>query len=349
MMEQSPLQATVDYSRPGKQHGHLRVPYSYNLAGWANLLIPITVIQNGRGPTALVSGGNHGDEYPGQIAIMKLCREIEPAQVQGRLILLPSLNYPACKVSQRLSPLDGKNMNRAFPGNPVGTMTDMIADYLTRVLFPLADLVVDIHTGGRSMDFVPCTSLHLVDDPHQRAAMVAGTAAWNAPFSLFYTDIAGTGLLPGEAERQGKFVITCEMGGTECVSPAIHQLTISGLRNVLAYFKILQEPVHSRADLGLPPTQWLQALGRENYLFAPESGLWENIVPLGSQVRQGEPLGRLHFLERPDREPLVIPAECDGVLIAVRSPVLTSQGDCVASVAYEASPELLLNPAAGAP
>src|SRR5215813_3110065 len=105
-MEQSQLRATVEFDRPGKQHGHLCVPYSYNLGGWSNLLVPITVIKNGNGPTALVLGGNHGDEYPGPIAILKLMRELQPDQVTGRLILLPTINQPAAKAATRLSPLD---------------------------------------------------------------------------------------------------------------------------------------------------------------------------------------------------------------------------------------------------
>lgn len=340
-MPPSPIHATVDFNKPGKQHGHLIVPYSYNLGGWAGIMVPITVIQNGSGKTALASGGNHGDEYAGQIAIMKLCRDIQPQDVSGRLILIPSLNYPACQASQRLSPIDGKNMNRVFPGNPAGTPTEIIAHYMTTVLFPLADIVIDIHAGGRSMDFTSCTSLHLVSNPEQCRQMVEGTEAWNTDFSLCYTDIAGTGLLPGEAENQGKVVVTCEMGGTECIPPAIHALTLNGLRNVFVHFGILRGEKQTRQSLGLAPTRWLQALGRENYLFAPESGLWENLVELKSTVKKGQPIGRLHFLERTEREPLIIKSECAGVLIATRAPTMTSQGDCVASIAYEVAREKL--------
>src|ERR1700749_4429750 len=100
----SPIHATVDFDRPGKQHGHLCVPYSYNMAGWANLLIPCTVISGTAGRTALVMAGNHGDEYPGQVAIMRLLRELEPADVTGRLILIPAINMPAAKAATRLSP-----------------------------------------------------------------------------------------------------------------------------------------------------------------------------------------------------------------------------------------------------
>ena len=72
------IRATVDYSLQGRQFGHLYIPYSYNLAGWANLMVPIAVINNGPGPTALVLAGNHGDEYPGQVAVMRLHRKLQP-------------------------------------------------------------------------------------------------------------------------------------------------------------------------------------------------------------------------------------------------------------------------------
>src|SRR5262245_51589453 len=227
------ISSSVDFSKPGLQHGHLFIPYSYNLGGWANLMVPVTVLSQGDGPTALVMAGNHGDEYPGQVAILRMCRETNVDDVTGRLILVPCLNMPASKAMTRLSPLDGKNFNRCFPGDPSGTVSEMLADYLTTVLFPLADLVVDIHTGGRSMDFVPCAHMHLVPDREQRQKMIAGTEAWGSDLAFIYADVAGTGLLPVEAERQGKTVITTEMGGGEPVTTAVHRLTQSGLNNVL--------------------------------------------------------------------------------------------------------------------
>jgi N-alpha-acetyl-L-2,4-diaminobutyrate deacetylase len=121
--------------------------------------------------------GNHGDEYPGQVAILRLMRELRPEQVKGRVILIPALNLPASKAATRLSPLDGRNLNRSFPGKADGTVTEMIAHYLTTVLFPFADIVIDIHTGGRSVDFVPCAHMHLVPAGPQREAMLSGCLA----------------------------------------------------------------------------------------------------------------------------------------------------------------------------
>lgn len=342
-MPATQIHATVDFARAGKQQGHLCVPYSYNLAGWANLLLPTSVIHNGAGPTALVMAGNHGDEYPGQVAILRLMRELDrsPSLVRGRVILIPVLNMPAAKAATRLSPLDGKNLNRSFPGKADGTPTEMIADYLTTVLFPLADIVIDIHTGGRGVDFYPCAHMHLVEDRQQRRRMVEGTLAWNTDFAFLYADIAGTGLLPVEAERQGKTVITTEMGGGEPVSAEVHRITQHGLRNVLVNFGLIEGKKVTRAEQNLPPTRWVQALRRDDYRFAPESGIYETLLPLGAEVTAGEPVGLVHFLERPDREPTTVTANTAGVLLATRGPSLVSQGDCVACIAHDVEPGVL--------
>jgi predicted deacylase len=336
------IHTTIDFGRPGKQHGYLQVPYSYNLAGWANLMIPVSVVNHGSGPTVLVLAGNHGDEYQGQVAIMKLARGLEASAVHGRIILIPCLNMPAAKVGTRLSPLDGKNLNRCFPGQAEGTVTEVIADFLTRVLFPIADVVIDIHSGGRSMLFVPCSHMHLVPDRIQRKKMMEAMLAWNTDFSFLYADIAGTGLLPVEAENQGKIVITTEMGGGEAIPAQVHQLTQKGLRNVLVHVGVLDGEEETREGLGKPPAILVQALHRENYLLTPESGIFEVAVELGTEVSSDEPIGWIHFLERPDRAPEIVLAKTEGYLVCFRAPSLTQQGDCVAVIAQAVDPNTLL-------
>jgi N-alpha-acetyl-L-2,4-diaminobutyrate deacetylase len=332
------LFATLDWERPGKQQGFLQAPYSHDLGGWANVMIPVTAVAHGRGPTVLVLGGNHGDEYQGQIAAMKLARELTPEMVAGRILLIPSLNVPAARAATRLSPLDGMNMNRAFPGSSEGPVTSQVAHYLRTVLFPLCDVVIDIHSGGRSMEFVPCGHMHLVADRAQRLAMRDAMLAWNTDFTLLYTDIAGSGLLPTEAENQGKLVVTAELGGGEAIPARIHRLADSGLRNVLRHVGVLVGAVQTRASLGLPPSLMTQALDRDDYLLAPESGIFELVVDLGTAVAKSDVVGAIHHLERPDREPEPIRAASAGYLVAVRAPCLTRQGDCVAVVAQPVDP-----------
>jgi len=334
---------SINFDKPGKQQGFLQIPYSHNLGGWANVMIPITVVSAGKGPTALILGGNHGDEYQGQIAAMNLARELDPAWVSGRIILIPSLNFPAARAATRLSPLDGMNLNRAFPGDAEGPVTSQIAHFLRTQLFPMSDVVIDIHSGGRSMEFVPCSHMHLVPDRDQRARMFDAMLAWGTDFAFLYADIAGTGLLPVEAENQGKLVVTTELGGGEAIPASVHRIARSGLRNVLIHVGVLKGRQKTRAALGKPPTILTQALNREDYLLAPESGVFEIGVDLGAMVKKGQAVGCIHHLERPDRAPEPIIAQSTGYLITMRAPCLTQQGDCVAVIAKKVTAKHVLS------
>jgi N-alpha-acetyl-L-2,4-diaminobutyrate deacetylase len=235
------------------------------------------------------------------------------------------------------------NLNRAFPGDAEGSVTSQIAHYLTHELFPIADAVIDIHSGGRSMEFVPCSHMHVVSDPMQRQAMLDAMLAWNTEFCFLYTDIAGTGLLPVEAENQGKTVVTTELGGGEAIPAHVHRIAHDGLVNVLRHLGVLDGTVLTRAAMGLAPSILTQALEARNYLLAPESGIFEVCLDLGAKVSVDQTVGRLHFLERPDRQPIEILSPKDGYLICMRSPCKTQQGDCVAVIGETVSIESIVD------
>ena len=334
-MGDSPILCTIDLEAPGKQFGRLQVPRSSNTSGWSNQYVPIVTVARGDGPTALVCGGVHGDEPEGQVAALNLARELLPEHVNGRVIVIPCVSIDASLAYTRLWP-SGANMNRSFPGRPDGPADEQLADFLSTELFPRADIVVDIHSGGRTGLCLPWSEMHWVDDVDQRSKMVDGMLHWNTDWCCVYIDIAGTGLLVGEAERQGKVVVSTELGGGGHVTAEIHRLAASGLRNVLRRFGVIEGDAVTRADLGLPEQVLLMATELDNYLLAPESGLFETLVDLGQRVSVDEPVGRIHYLERPDREPETILSRTDGVVCVVRAVATTAQGDNVVVVAREA-------------
>ena len=118
----SRVRCEIDFDKTGRQAGYLRAPLSRNTSGWGTIEIPIIVVKNGKGPTVLFTGGAHGDEYEGPIAISKLARSLDPLSIQGRVIMLPAFNIPAVMNDTRLSPVDNRDINRCFPGNPRGTV-----------------------------------------------------------------------------------------------------------------------------------------------------------------------------------------------------------------------------------
>src|SRR3954454_3078637 len=186
----SPVRCTLDLDAHGKQLGRLELPRSSNTAGWSSLWIPVATIANGAGPTALVIGGVHGDEPEGVIAALNLIREVEPHDVAGRLIVIPCLSPSAAQAYTRLWP-SGANMTRSFPGSPEGTPDEQLSDFLTRFLFPRADIVIDMHSAGKTAMCAPWSEMHRVDDAEQRRQMVDGMLAWTTDVSVVYIDIAG--------------------------------------------------------------------------------------------------------------------------------------------------------------
>lgn len=333
-MPDSPVHCSIDLDAPGKHVGRLELPRSNNTSGWSHLFVPIVSINGGDGPTALVVGGVHGDEPEGQIAALRLARETSADEVLGRLILVPCASPEASLAYTRLWP-SGANFNRSFPGSPDGPPDEQLADFFTRFLFPRVDVVIDMHSGGRSGLCPPWSEMHWVDDADQRRRMVDGMLAWGTDYHFVYIDIAGSGLLVGEAERQGKVVVSTELGGGGHVTATTHRIAQSGLANVLRHAGVLEGDVQRRETVGTI----LDARSVDNYLLAPESGLWETFVDVGERVEPGQAVGQIHFLERPDREPAVVHAITGGIVAVVRAIATTAQGDNVAVIAKEVSVE----------
>ncbi|HEX4519042.1 MAG TPA: succinylglutamate desuccinylase/aspartoacylase family protein [Gaiellaceae bacterium] len=327
-MTEPAVSCTIDLTAPGKQIGRLQFPKISNTAGWAFEFVPIAAIGNGDGPTVLISAGNHGDEYEGQVAALRLINELRPEQVHGRIVVIPVISTEASKANTRMWP-SGVNFNRSFPGSPEGPPNEQLADYFTRVLFPMSDVVVDLHSGGRTAWFIPCSHMHVVADAAQRKAMLEGMLAWNSDFHFLYVDVNGNGLLPVEAENQGKIVITTELGGGGRVPAPVHRLAWSGLTNVLRHVGVLEGEVETRASLGLPEAVILDGRDATNYVIAEEGGLFEGLLEPGEAVAEGDPVGRLWFPDTPRRDPVTLRAPHDGVLAVIRAVPVTDPGNSV--------------------
>ena len=117
----SPVSCSIDLTAPGKHIGHLSLPKITNTAGWASSFVHIASIGNGKGPTILVLAGNHGDEYEGQVAALRLIQELQPEQVSGRIIVVPVLSPAAAKVNKLQPIIPGpprRSPSRAAGGRP---------------------------------------------------------------------------------------------------------------------------------------------------------------------------------------------------------------------------------------
>lgn len=323
----SPITPTVDFDRDGVQHGHLRLPWSRDDSAWGSVMIPICVIRNGEGPTALLTGANHGDEYEGPVALYDLARSLKPQDVKGRVIILPAMNYPAFQAGTRTSPIDKGNLNRSFPGRPDGGVTEKIADYFSRHLLPMADIVLDFHSGGRTLDFLPYAAAHALPDKRQEKACFDAVAAFSAPYSMRMIEIDAVGMYDTAAEGMGKVFVTTELSGGGTISARTASVAKRGVLNVLKQAGIVAGSPETVA------TQWLDMPSSDCFVFAETDGLFEPLRDLGDAVARDEVIARVHPISRTGSASAEYRAGLDGILAARHFPGLIRSGDCLAVVA----------------
>ena len=118
-------------------------------AGDAGTSIPITIIRGARpGPALALIAGNHGYEYPPILALQRLRAQMDPAELSGRILMVHAANMPSfLGRTVYFSPVDGKNLNRVYPGRTDGTVSERIAYAITREVIEQADYVLDLHCG----------------------------------------------------------------------------------------------------------------------------------------------------------------------------------------------------------
>ncbi|NKJ49856.1 N-alpha-acetyl diaminobutyric acid deacetylase DoeB [Burkholderia sp. SG-MS1] len=336
-MRASPIQPTVDFNADGEQHGFLKLPHSHDGSAWGAEMIPLTVVRNGAGPTALLTGGNHGDEYEGPIALSKLAGSLKAKDVTGRVIIVPFMNFPAFRAGSRTSPIDRGNLNRSFPGKPDGTITEKIADYFQRYLLPLADYVLDLHAGGRTLDFVPFAAIHLLPDAAQQARCEAAMRAFGAPYSMRMLELDSVGLYDTAAEDAGKVFVSTELGGGGTATVQSVAVAECGVRGFLQHAGILNQhdgEQHAPHETGRARTTTLLDMPDGTCFTTSEhDGLLELCKDLGETVKSGEVIARIYDASRTGVAPVEYRARRAGMLAARHFPGLVRVGDTVAVVA----------------
>lgn len=320
----------VDLNSPGKRHYQIAFPLD---SSWGYSLVPLTVIRGtratGRAATTdgiAAFGGTHGNEYEGQVAVKQLCQELDAEALRGSVFLFPQLSESACRAHTRCSPLDGVNMNRAFPGNKTGSLSERIADFVKREIFPRVGVVIDLHAGGNEAVFPVCASIHRVADARQQTEMLRAAALFDTPFVFLYSRQMASGLLSDEAEDDGKVAIGGEFGAGETVDATGLRHAREGVRNVLCSYGMLDEEPRRIAAESAPHPILIEAPDLRDYIATPKDGIWEPSVLPGETVEKGELIGRIHdFTNHTDR-PIEVRSHRAGTVIALYRSAVCRKG-----------------------
>ena len=327
----SRISPTISLDAPGKHCGFLRLPYSSHESAYGWIPIPIICVVGAAGPTALLIAGNHGDEYEGQVALAQLCRTLEPAALRGRIIILPAANYPAVLAGRRVSPIDAGNLNRSFPGGEAGSPTEMIAHFIETKLLPMSDYAIDLHSGGSSLRYCPTIRARSNPNPEVMARTLKLLRAFGARYGCIFEPLAGENRTMAAAAARCDVPYLCvEIGGGGSIQREYLSLTSAGVNRILVASGMLD------GELAMPgETQILSVNGFDNYVYAPENGLFEPLAELDEAIAAGQPAGRIHFPDTPWREPAIATFQTDGKVLCRRFPSLTKRGDCLYEVGAE--------------
>lgn len=329
----SGLVHTLDFDADGRQDGYLSIPYSVDRSPYYQIRVPVLRVRNGSGPSLLLMAGNHGDEYEGELQLARLMRRLDPAAIRGSVTILPAANLPAVMAARRCSPFDGGNLNRAFPGDPVGTPTARLAHFLEHELFPRHEVLLDLHSGGTSMAHLHCALIERQPD-EERSTRAKALLRAMAPSHAF---IADNGLRSptsmGAAMRAGIIGLSGEFGGGGTVTPASMAFTARSIDNLMLALGIVDRPLLGSDVTAKPALQLLSLARHSQGIYATHRGWFEPAVEPGARVAAGDLAGWYHDLERPELPEEALRFAEGGIVISHRLHCDSQAGDCLIQVA----------------
>lgn len=236
------------------------------------------------GPTVWIIGCIHGDEYGGAASIIRFFQELELDSFKGTLIGLPVANPPSFKAWSRISPMDGANLNRIFPGNPQGTYSQRLAHVLLETIKESADYVIDLHSGGIALH-VPF--FMICKDGQTDAAIKSMWLAERMGTDIIWkaegeTAAGGTGT--DHYLKNGIPSVTVEVGGGTVVEEheRLFKLSISNALKAL-------EMIPGEAPVQEKYTVYKKA----SFIFTKEGGLFVPAKKVGEILNRGDLIGSI--------------------------------------------------------
>src|SRR5258706_3288323 len=308
-------------------------------SGFLDEGIPVTIF-NGRedGPVLALVAGNHGYEYPPILALQMLRPKMNPKKLAGTVIMVHVANMPSfLGRTVYFSPVDGKNLNRVYPGKPDGTVSDRIAYAITKHVIEKSDFVLDLHCGDGNESLRPYLYQSETGDPAMDTKIAGMVLAFGMDHILIDrgrpTDPARSLYCSTTAITRGKPAVTVESGFLGTTDPASVEIIVRGIQGVLRELNMLES--------GPAPLSEVTYLDPSEVLTSPETGILYAHVERDQTVGKGAVLA--HITDFFGQTIAEIRAPFDGmVLYIVATPPIT-RGQPVACIGMPSSSRSILD------
>ncbi len=324
---QTPLVVGAVTAAPGTMvSGSFEVPPR---GGDAGATIPFTVIRGtAAGPVLALVAGTHGAEYVPIIALQRVLGAIDAKSLRGTVLIVHVANMPSfLGRTVYYSPADGKNLNRVFPGKADGTLSERIADVITREIIGRATHVVDLHCGDGNESLRPYSYWITTGDPRVVEASKAMALAFGLDRIVVDgarpTDPAASLYLSNTAITRGKPAITTETGGLGVVDDVSLTLIERGIAGLLRHLGMRD----GGPGLIAAPT----LLDRNEVLRSGSTGIFYAFVQRGQRVAKDDKIGHVTDFHGKVLEQIYAPFDAE-ILYVIGTPPIT-KGEPVAMVA----------------
>jgi predicted deacylase len=276
---------TATAKRGQKVTGVIAVPAGVDAAA----SIPVAVVHGAKpGPVLALVSGAHGTEYASIIALEKLIARLNPAEMSGTVIIVPLVNIPSFEQKvPHVNPVDGKSMNRMYPGKMDGTQTDRASYLITKQVVEQCDHLIDLHGGDLDESLRPYSYWTKTGNDNQDRISREMVLAFGLDHIIISTDRptdpAASRYLENTATTRGKPSITVEAGHAGTVEPEDLWALIDGCLSVMRYLKMLPG-----APSPIEHPVWVEKIVT---IASEQTGIFYPLVKRGTYVEQGMKVG----------------------------------------------------------
>jgi predicted deacylase len=304
---------------PGQRvAGFIQVPAGSDAAA----SVPVVVIHGARpGPVLALTSGAHGTEYASVVAVARVTHAIDPRTLSGTIIALPLINVASfLQIVPHLNPIDGKSLNRLYPGKADGTQSERITWAVAKQVIERADYLIDFHGGDldenmRKYSYWADTGQEKLDVPSRGMVLAFGLD------HIIIQHPSNTGSVTASryAQMVGKPCIVVEAGHAGTVNDEDVGALMRGIFGVTQQLKMTP---------GSPrPVENPVWIDRAAAVAADRDGMFFPLVVPEAYVEKGMKVGFIQNYFGDHVADVVAPAA--GVVIYIRAVPSLRKGDTV--------------------